>query len=64
MIAEGVETIEELSTLADLGCTKVQGYLVARPLDPDAVVEFVANYDTTLSFEPKPVTEQKSQSNV
>ncbi len=50
VIAEGVETVEEMHALADLGCTKVQGYLVARPLAPKDVVRFVANYDTTLSF--------------
>jgi diguanylate cyclase (GGDEF)-like protein len=62
VIAEGVETIEELNTLAELGCTKMQGYLVARPLHPDAVVEFVTNYDTTLSFAPKPASPSQVES--
>ncbi len=36
-IAEGVETVEEESYLRDLGCSKVQGYLYAKPLNgPDA----------------------------
>ncbi len=61
VIAEGVETIEELTVLTDLGCTKVQGFLVARPLDPGDVVGFVSSYDTTLSFGPKPVTESNAQ---
>ncbi|MDE2572289.1 MAG: EAL domain-containing protein, partial [bacterium] len=33
VIAEGIETIEELSTLRDLGCDEFQGYLVSKPLD-------------------------------
>lgn len=55
VIAEGVETSHELDKLVELGCTKVQGYLVARPLLPTDVVAFVSRYDKTLSF--KPTTE-------
>ena len=51
VIAEGVETAEELSVVRSLGCNKVQGYLVARPLHPADVVAFVESYDRTLSFE-------------
>ena len=32
--AEGVETIEQLRTVHDLGCDVVQGYLISPPLDP------------------------------
>lgn len=53
VIAEGVETVEELAHLTELGCTKVQGFLVAQPLDPHDVVPFVSSYDTSLSFPPK-----------
>jgi len=51
VIAEGVETQEELSTMRALGCNRVQGYLVARPLPPGDVLAFVASYDKTLSFQ-------------
>jgi diguanylate cyclase (GGDEF)-like protein len=51
VIAEGVETQEELSTMRALGCNRVQGYLVARPLPPDDVLAFVESYDKTLSFQ-------------
>jgi diguanylate cyclase (GGDEF)-like protein len=50
VIAVGVESPEELSKLVDLGCSQVQGYVVARPLQPSKVVEFVDSYDRTLSF--------------
>ncbi len=52
VIAEGVESAEELSLVRSLGCNKVQGYLVARPLPPDQVLDFVQSYDQTLSFKP------------
>ena len=34
-VAEGVETVEELSFLKSSGCDVVQGYLLSRPLDAD-----------------------------
>ncbi|HXR54041.1 MAG TPA: EAL domain-containing protein, partial [Acidimicrobiales bacterium] len=34
VIAEGVETDEELSVLRDMGADEVQGYLISGPLDP------------------------------
>jgi EAL domain-containing protein (putative c-di-GMP-specific phosphodiesterase class I) len=32
VIAEGVETLEQLALLRELGCRQVQGYLYSRPL--------------------------------
>jgi EAL domain-containing protein (putative c-di-GMP-specific phosphodiesterase class I) len=33
--AEGVETVEQLRVVQELGCDLVQGYLVSPPMDPD-----------------------------
>lgn len=37
VVAEGVETAEQLELLRELGCDSVQGYLLARPLPLDQV---------------------------
>ena len=41
-LAEGVETREQLQLLMAAGCRKFQGYLFARPLDPDNTAELFA----------------------
>jgi EAL domain-containing protein (putative c-di-GMP-specific phosphodiesterase class I) len=40
--ARGVETQDQLDTLAGLGCDRAQGFLLARPMSAEAVVELVA----------------------
>ena len=42
MVAEGVETVQQLHVLSELGCTKAQGYLISRPMPPDAMRSTVA----------------------
>jgi diguanylate cyclase (GGDEF)-like protein len=46
--AEGVERLEQLDFLASCGDVSVQGYLVSRPVDARAVVDFVV--DSEASF--------------
>ncbi|HVC15005.1 MAG TPA: bifunctional diguanylate cyclase/phosphodiesterase [Acidimicrobiales bacterium] len=41
VVGEGIETMEDLSTLLRLGCRRGQGYLLARPLPPDEVGIFI-----------------------
>ncbi|MEM7293706.1 MAG: EAL domain-containing protein [Pseudomonadota bacterium] len=44
VIAEGVETREQLHFLRSMGCHEVQGYYVARPMLPVEFAGFVANW--------------------
>ncbi|WP_340676569.1 EAL domain-containing protein [Paraglaciecola sp.] len=42
VVAEGVETKEQLSLLADLGCDFVQGYFLSKPLPAKQLLDFSA----------------------
>ena len=37
MVAEGVETMQQLRVLGELGCAKAQGYLISHPIPADAM---------------------------
>lgn len=39
--AEGIERAEEAALLAELGCDVAQGYLISKPLAPDAAARYV-----------------------
>jgi len=39
--AEGVERTEEQDLLIELGCDQAQGYLISRPLAPDAARQYI-----------------------
>ena len=42
--AEGVETVEQLRIVHDLGCDVVQGYLIAQPLEPEKLKSWNAEF--------------------
>lgn len=44
VIAEGVETTEQLAYLRRQGCDEIQGYWLSQPLSPDACFKFIQDY--------------------
>lgn len=41
-VAEGIETAEQADLLVSLGCARLQGYAIARPMQRDAVLDWFA----------------------
>ncbi|MGC3873017.1 putative bifunctional diguanylate cyclase/phosphodiesterase [Halomonas sp. GXIMD04776] len=54
VVAEGVETPQQLDLLIKAGCDQAQGYLIARPMDMDQVLDWLAEYRAAMppSFMP------------
>jgi EAL domain-containing protein (putative c-di-GMP-specific phosphodiesterase class I) len=46
-VAEGIETMEAWTCLRDLGCERGQGYLIARPMPGEQLLDW-ARQDRTL----------------
>jgi diguanylate cyclase (GGDEF)-like protein/PAS domain S-box-containing protein len=45
VVAEGVEHVEELKALRELGCDEVQGYLIAQPLPAHEFIAWFAEFN-------------------
>jgi diguanylate cyclase (GGDEF)-like protein len=51
VVAEGVETAEQLEILQGYGCNQVQGFLFARPIPAEEFVDFVLHRLQTVTAE-------------
>lgn len=50
VIAEGVETIEQLKFLQENNCDQIQGYYISNPLTKEALETFLIHYDADHFF--------------
>jgi EAL domain-containing protein (putative c-di-GMP-specific phosphodiesterase class I) len=48
VVAEGVETQEQLTLITDAGCDRAQGYFFAKPMYSGAVARFAAMQEGAL----------------
>lgn len=59
-VAEGVETPEECDLLTQLGCDRIQGYLIARPVDGSGFLRFLLDRQRKRAIEASlPLTEAR-----
>ena len=52
LIAEGVETMQELATWLRLGGRRIQGYLLGKPMPQEAFTHWVSNLKLTAETQP------------
>lgn len=45
VVAEGVETIEQVEILNKIGCDIIQGYYYSKPIQPNEIVSFLGQRD-------------------
>ena len=55
VVAEGVETVEQLKFLDLQGCDEIQGYWLSPPLDADACLRFVRDWRPPAQTQPAAV---------
>jgi EAL domain-containing protein (putative c-di-GMP-specific phosphodiesterase class I) len=61
VIAEGVETEEQLQMLTDLGCLQAQGYLLGRPMAAEQVQVLLGKTWGSRAMPPRPCLPMESE---
>jgi sensor c-di-GMP phosphodiesterase-like protein len=51
VVAEGIETAEQLSFLRNCNCDEGQGYFISRPKSADELLEFMSRKDVSLNVD-------------
>jgi EAL domain-containing protein (putative c-di-GMP-specific phosphodiesterase class I) len=51
VVAEGIETAEQLSFLRNCNCDEGQGYFISKPKSADELLEFILRKDAGLNYD-------------
>lgn len=51
IVAEGVESEEQMNALKELGCDYIQGYFYSKPINEEKFIDFVTRYHAKLTKE-------------
>ena len=54
VVAEGIETADDTGVLRDIGCKTGQGYFFSKPLDADAMTDWLDDRRSTASLRHAP----------
>jgi predicted signal transduction protein with EAL and GGDEF domain len=46
LVAEGIETLDQIKVLDSLGCDQAQGFFFARPMDTESATKFIKEQNT------------------
>ena len=46
MVAEGIESVQQLQILAEMKCSKAQGFLISHPVPPESMGSTIASLDS------------------
>ncbi len=52
VLAEGVEDADQIRRLRELGCDEIQGFYTGRPMELEALLDWLANHSGNAFFEP------------
>ena len=58
-VAEGVETVAQYNSLAEMKCDYIQGFLMSKPMNETAALDFVKQYD--IMYKPNRHTMEKTE---
>ncbi len=61
IVAEGVETAPQFEKLREIGCEQIQGYVIARPLDPSELENLVWDGQSKANLLPEGVDTRAKQ---
>lgn len=62
IVAEGVESAPQFEKLREIGCEQIQGYVVAKPMDPEQLEEMVWDGEGKANLLPEGVEVRAKQS--